>query len=143
MMEIYSSISSFLLSLLFARWKLDAIWIHRNVPQSLALHEIQIIRSEMVQFLRGFSDFIFQSVIASQWFSLVKRLTKFNENHVLDMDRLYTEHRNYLIAIENQCLLSRDMKPEFDIFLAKNINFHQKSKVWLNDEMLAKNRKFG
>ena len=33
------------------------------------------------------------------------------------LKRLYTEHQNYLIAIENQCLLSRDMKP-----FQRNIN---------------------
>ena len=86
-METYSSISSFLLTLLFARWKLDHIWIDRQIRQSTAIHQIQIVRSEMVQFLRGFSDFIFQSVIAAQWFSFVKRVTKFNDDNVLDIDR--------------------------------------------------------
>jgi len=117
MMEIYTSVSSFLLSLLYARWKLDAIWIQRGIPKNQQMHEIQLIRCEMVQFLRGFSNFVFQSIIAAQWFSFVQRITEFNDKNELDLDRLYTEHQNYLIAIENQCLLSRDMKP-----FQRNIN---------------------
>ena len=87
MMEHYSSVSSFLLSLHFARWKLDTIWIQRHMVQSLVMHEIQIIRSEMVQFLRGFSDFVFQSIIAAQWFSFISRISEFQRKNILNVDR--------------------------------------------------------
>ena len=87
MMEIYTSVSSFLLSLLYARWKLDAIWIQRGIPKNQQMHEIQLIRCEMVQFLRGFSNFVFQSIIAAQWFSFVQRITEFNDKNELDLDR--------------------------------------------------------
>ena len=51
------------------------------------MHEIQLIRCEMVQFLRGFSNFVFQSIIAAQWFSFVQRITEFNDKNELDLDR--------------------------------------------------------
>ena len=87
MMDKYSTINQFLVNLLYARWNLDEVWIQRNQERSIIIHQLQIIRYEMVQFLRGFSNYIFQSIIAAQWFSLVKRLTDFNDQNLLDVDR--------------------------------------------------------